>query len=251
MAETALVLLPGLDGSGVMFRPLVAHLPDHIHPIIVSYPSDQMLGYDKLLARVLAKVPAREPFVLLGESFSGPIALLAAARRLPNLVGVILCATFVRNPVWLRPRWLQYLVRPLVFRPYRVFAQLKARLYESKTCDLVSLKAEALRDVCPHVIAHRVRSVLNVNVTRVLQGCDVPVLYLRGDRDFVVPSHNMKEIARLQPEVQVAHFSSPHLVLQTQPAEAAEAIGSFIESLHCPVPSVTDLADPQGSSVTG
>jgi len=32
MAEIPLVLLPGLDGSGIFFRPLLAHLPPEIRP---------------------------------------------------------------------------------------------------------------------------------------------------------------------------------------------------------------------------
>jgi pimeloyl-ACP methyl ester carboxylesterase len=235
MGDVELVLLPGLDGSGVLFRPLLGHLPAHIDPKVVSYPTDQMLGYDELLPRVLSVLPAEKPFVLLGESFSGPLSLVAAAKGIPNLIGVILCATFVRNPLWLRPRWLQYLTRPLVFRPYPLFARLKARLYECNATDLVALKSEALRDVRAEVIAHRVRSLLNVDVRRELVTCPVPILYLHGDRDLVVPGQNMKEIVRLRPSVNVAHIRSPHMLLQTQPTAGAHAIATFIESLVSPV----------------
>ena len=36
--------------------------------------------------------------MLLGESFSGPIAAAIAAAPPPGLRGLILCATFLRNP---------------------------------------------------------------------------------------------------------------------------------------------------------
>ena len=74
----SLVLLPGLDGTGLLFQPLVECLPDAIEPVVVSYPPDQKLGYEELLPLVLERLPAA-PFVLLGESFSGPLAVMAAA----------------------------------------------------------------------------------------------------------------------------------------------------------------------------
>src|ERR1700722_15702641 len=116
MMRTALVLLPGLDGSGVMFRPLLSYLPKEILSIVVSYPPGEVRSYDELLPLVLAAIPADFPVILLGESFSGPLAIMAAAKYPPGLIGVVLCATFVRNPVWFRPGWLRYFARPLAFR---------------------------------------------------------------------------------------------------------------------------------------
>src|SRR5258706_334101 len=69
MPEIALVLLPGLHGSDVQFRPLLKHLPPRIRPVAVNYPPDELLGYEELLPRVLAALPTDSPFVLLGESF--------------------------------------------------------------------------------------------------------------------------------------------------------------------------------------
>jgi pimeloyl-[acyl-carrier protein] methyl ester esterase len=232
MQETALILLPGLDGSGVMFRPLLQHLPSEIRPIPFSYPKDKMLGYADLLSLVLAAIPRDSPFVLLGESFAGPLALMAAAKHPPGLVGVILCATFVRNPLWLRPRWLRHFARPLPFRMYPMAARLKAHIFGYATTELTALKAEALTDVRPEVIAHRVRSTLTVNVIAELAACNVPLLYLRGDHDLLVPRQNLREITALRSTVKVAHFPSPHMILQTHPAAAAEAIASFIKTIE-------------------
>ena len=136
MTETALLLLPGLDGSGVMFRPLLSHLPKEIRPIVVSYPPGEMLSYDELLPRVLAAIPDDLPFVLLGESFSGPLAIMAAAKCPPGLIGMILCATFVRNPVWFRPGWLRYFARPLAFRMFPLFTRIKAHVCGYATGEL-------------------------------------------------------------------------------------------------------------------
>lgn len=104
-----LVLLPRIDGTALMFAPLVEALPPGIRPLPVSYPREEPLGYRELSALVRAALPRDAPFLLLGESFSGPLALMAAAEGPPGLLGVILCASFIRSPV----RWSR-LLRPLV-----------------------------------------------------------------------------------------------------------------------------------------
>jgi pimeloyl-[acyl-carrier protein] methyl ester esterase len=223
-----IILLPGLDGTGVLFKPFVDHLPSDLAAMVVSYPVDQALGYAELLPLVLGALPQNEPFVILGESFSGPLALMAAARHPAGLQAVVLCATFVRNPTRFRWKWIARLVHPILFSAYPRFTSAKALLGGYSTDELRQLIHQAISSVDPRVLAHRVREVLAVNITEELRTCPVPVLYLRGTKDLVVPSHNAREIQAVSPSVQVSAISSPHMVLQTQPAACVEVISRFI-----------------------
>jgi len=54
MAITRLVLLPGMDGTGILFEPLLNVLPREWEPIVVRYPPDEARGYDELLEVVKA-----------------------------------------------------------------------------------------------------------------------------------------------------------------------------------------------------
>ncbi|HEV2611533.1 MAG TPA: alpha/beta hydrolase, partial [Noviherbaspirillum sp.] len=105
---TAIVLLPGMDGTGKMFAELAAHLDGEMRSVIVPYPTDLSLSYRELEDLVRAALPENEPFILLGESFSGPVAISLAASEPAGLIGIILCCTFTRNPLpFLRPlKWL-------------------------------------------------------------------------------------------------------------------------------------------------
>ena len=67
MAPT-LVLLPGMDGTGDLFAPLVAALGPHMRTIIVRYP-DEPLDYASHEEIARAALPLGHPFILLGESF--------------------------------------------------------------------------------------------------------------------------------------------------------------------------------------
>lgn len=228
VADLPLLLLPGLDGTGVLFEPLLAHLPAGLRPMVVAYPPDEPLDYEDLLPRVLAAVPEGTGYAILGESFSGPLALRAANARPDGLAGVILAASFVRNPVrWASAR-LSPLLRLVPFRLYPWWQTAKAALggYSS---DLVQGLADAaMARVRPDVLACRIRSILAVDVTRELVACPAPVLYVQGDRDRLVPAHNVKAIRAARPSVVVATLPSRHLVLQTAPAAAAAAIGEFL-----------------------
>ncbi len=224
MTLPTLVLLPGLHGNGVLFRPLLESLPSAVTAIVVSYPEHQPLGYRELLPIVLAALPTSGPFVLLGESFSGPLAILAAATRPRGLVGVVLCGSFVRNPHPCIPSWAAVLVRPWQFRLFPRFSRWKALLSGYSTEALRELIQEALSRVAPAVLACRVREVLRADVTRELASCTVPVLYLRGTNDWVVPAWNVASVRRCCPQLQVAEFPAPHLVLQVATAPALEVI---------------------------
>ena len=107
MDPLPLVLLPGLDGTGWMFRDFVAALGPTVAPRVVAYPTHEARTYVGLEPIVEASLPSDgAPFALVAESFGGPLALRVAAKRPPGLVAVVLVATFVRAPV---PPWMQHL----------------------------------------------------------------------------------------------------------------------------------------------
>lgn len=226
-----LVLLPGLDGTGVQFRPLLRALPSHLEPLVLTYPLDRPLGYDALCAQVRPMLPKDEAYVLLGESFGGPLAIRLAAERPSGLKGLVLCATFVRCPQSWAPAWLSRWVPSWPFILFPQLAQAKALFGGYATGDLLALAKEALEMVPAAVMAHRVGEVVSVDVSTELQDIAVPMLYLRGRDDYVVPAVNLQRIQALRPDVRAIQIPAPHMVLQTQPQLAAQAIDQFAAEL--------------------
>src|SRR5882757_3669612 len=115
-APITLVLLPGLDGTGQLFRWLVEALPPQIEPLVVSFAPDDYGDYGSLERNIAPLLPLDRPYVLLGESFSGPLALRLAARGDANLVAVVLAASFVAQPLGAISPIAAPLVRPVLFR---------------------------------------------------------------------------------------------------------------------------------------
>ena len=239
-----LVLLPGLDGTGVLFRPFVQALPTGIDPIVIRLPADEPLDYPAVVRRVAPQLPQDGPYVLLGESYSGPLALFLAASGITGVRGVILCASFVRNPTFV-PAWLRFLAGPWLFRFTPAFVQAKALAGGYSNPDLRKLLAEAHRDVPPDVMAQRARSILAVDATAALRSVEVPLCYLRGARDHVVPASSLDLIRAVRPDIHVYTLAAPHLVLQVQPSAAAEAVSSFLELVQAGERPPTPQAGPR------
>jgi len=227
-----LVLLPGMHGTGSLFAPFLRELPDWVKPVVVSYPTDRPLDYTGHLDIVMAALPDDRPFVLLGESFSGPLALMAAARHPGGLRGVILCATFVTWPLTLAASVARLLVSLGLFRlkSRRLFVRLL--LGRNATDELRALFSGALARLKPEVLDARARAVMDVDCTAALRECRVQLLTMVADNDRIVARRCAESIHRIRPDSEIAHFSAPHLILQCAPTAAVRDICRFMEAVR-------------------
>ena len=97
------LLLPGLDGTGHLFARFLAAATGALDLRVIRYPPNRALGYPALASLVRKQLPREGRWALLGESFSGPLALRLAAEKPPGLTAVVLAASFHRRPA---RRWL-------------------------------------------------------------------------------------------------------------------------------------------------
>ncbi len=234
---TCLVLLPGMDGTGELFAPFIAALSESVRPTVIAYPPAQLLGYKQLEVYVRERLPLDEPFVLLGESFSGPIAISIAASPPANLAGLILCCSFARNPR-LALAGLKPLIRFLLgLRSSTLSAPLLLTNYA--TPELIRQLKQALAVVSTDVLRARLRSILEVDVTDAMRRIRVPILCLRAKKDFLVPQSASNLIASLAPQTRVAITEGPHMLLQASPVATAEIVTNFCSA------QITTTSDSQ------
>jgi pimeloyl-[acyl-carrier protein] methyl ester esterase len=227
-----LVLLPGLDGTGLLFRAFVEALSPHVETQVVTYPVDQRLGYAELEGLVRAALPTHRPYVVLGESFSGPIAIRLAAGRPgadppAGMVGLILCVTFAKNPhpllAWMAP-WASGV--PVEGLP----AWLRAPfMWGGWSADREPLEVQrATAAVDESVLRHRIAAVLAVDETSALARIRMPTLVLRASADHVVPRAASEHVLRVLPAAELVEVEGPHLLLQMRPAECAAVVRRFL-----------------------
>jgi pimeloyl-[acyl-carrier protein] methyl ester esterase len=226
---TALLLLPGLDGTGLLFADFVAEMGPEFEAIVVRYPTDQALTYAQLEATARASLPIDRPFALLGESFSGPIAISIAASRPPGLVALILCCTFARYPrQFLRVLWPLASVVPVKGRLVSLLRGIASP--RGVSSEVQGKLAEANAKVSRATLRERIKELLRIDARSKLREVNVPILYLAASGDGVVPHRACREICECVPSVRVVKLESPHFLLQAIPRQAADAVRDFLNS---------------------
>lgn len=228
-----LVLLPGLDGTGDLFADFVAALPRSIRTTLVRYPALKPCTYADLFSLVVDATSDLEHFVVLGESFSAPLAVRLAASSPPNLAGLVISAGFVCTPFPNLGFLLKAAARPLVFRlspPDFVLEYFS--LGPSPPFDLKQSVRRVVRSVSPGVLASRVREILGCDVREDLARVKVPIMYLQATGDRLVGSRCFEEIRKIQPRSVLVSFPGPHMILQREPHVCANAVVEFCSSIE-------------------
>ena len=224
-----MALLPGLDGTGDLFRPLLDVIPPSMNTRVISYPTDAIRSYSELLGLVEARLRDERDLVLVAESFSGPLALRYAAAFPKQVRGVVLCASFVRPPV---PGWVRWFCSAAVFfRPPPALVVRRLMVGRDAPEALVEAVRVAIRRVRPAVLAGRVKEVLCVDAVPALRACASPVLYLTARRDALMGHSALRAIQDVRGDVRVAELDAPHLLLQREPAAAWGEIAGFLTTI--------------------
>jgi pimeloyl-ACP methyl ester carboxylesterase len=219
-----LILLPGLDGSGELFAPLVRELGDGVTTSVVRYGSE--LTFDEYVESAARALP--DDAVVVAESFSGPVGIALAARHPGKVRYLVLCATFARSP-------FRILLRFGKFIPVRAFAvnaltpaMLRHFCLNGDDTSLRPSVVSVLSTVPPAILRARLACLACVDVSPLLRRIDTPVLYLRATRDRIVGARLSTTLTSQLPKISIAEIDGPHLLLQTRPRECATAIVDFI-----------------------
>jgi pimeloyl-ACP methyl ester carboxylesterase len=221
------ILLPGLDGTGSRITAFLRKMECAAPVRVVQYPPDRPLGYVQLESLVRRQLPLSERYVLLAESFSGPIAIRVAAEPPPDLAGLILCSTFARNPFpWLRPLRALAVRVPFKSLPRWVRAPLLWGSADPSSAPPAAQRASA--GVAQAVIRRRLHEVLTVDVTAHLAAIQMPTLILQATRDRLVPRAATRLLAQRMSHAELVDIDGPHLLLQSRPAESSAAVLRFL-----------------------
>lgn len=225
------VLLPGIDGTGKMFGPLIEQFPEWLDHQVIGYPATEILSYQELAKIVFSKIPTDRPYIIVAESFAGPLSLMISEMANENLKAIVLCATFLTNP---RP-WLSKLA-PLVLHewlvglpPRKWMARLLITGHDAPD-EMLERVFEIHKQVEAKVTINRLHEVFGVDVTGIFKRCPIPLLHLHGTRDHLILSHSTREMHKARPDVQSISVDGPHFLLQTKPGRCMKEIVRFVKA---------------------
>ena len=220
-----LVLLPGLDGTGLLFRPLVAIL-SNVESKVVSYPNDKAFSLDEHVRWFIRQLPD-EKVMLLAESFSGLVALRVLQEAPSRIAAVIFVGAFAEPP---RPLLLR--LAPLVSRAGRLMRNTPAFLLRQfclgrdATVTQLNLLREALAAVQPQVLTNRLE-IVGARHSWGKAKFGVPCLYLQASDDRLVPASAADWFRGRFERFELERIDGPHFLLQARARECARCISEF------------------------
>lgn len=222
-----------MDGTGKLFNAFidVFNNPDDVS--VISYPMDRYLPYGELVDYVVSQLPKDKPLIIVGESYSGPVALHLATKKELTICGLILVATFAHYPISIFKIAAKLLPLSLLFRlPVPNFIIRHYCFADASNTSLNAMLRVSIKMNQPNVLAKRVHEATNVDVTHLLADIKVPCLVITASDDRLVPKRATEYIKKHLPDVQSASIPGPHFILQTQPMVCFEVIQKWVERMN-------------------
>ena len=178
------------------------------------------------------QLPRNEPLLLIGESYSGPVAVALSERKELDIIGLVLVATFARFPVTLIKTISRLLPLSLLFHlPIPGFLIGHYCFGKWATPELVKLARESVCSNKASVIARRARSGASIDVSDRLGSVNIPCLYIRASHDRLVPERALQDFVSNIPQLEQTEIEGPHCLLQAKPGECLSAIKYFIKNM--------------------
>jgi pimeloyl-ACP methyl ester carboxylesterase len=223
-------MLPGLDGTGLVFKPLLAHLPAEIDAQVVRYPDDRVMSFQEHVVFARKQLPKKKPFVLLAESFSGPIGLHLLAEPPDNLIGVIFVATFAHYPSPFLLDAARLMPQGLLLNLFSTTLFSRFFFLGRASVEAVKLFRTALASVQLNVLSHRLQLLADLppSPDATFSG---PCLYIQASNDRLVSSRALGPLQRHLPQLRVEKVHGPHIVLLAKPEAGARLISGFVAAL--------------------
>jgi pimeloyl-ACP methyl ester carboxylesterase len=216
-----LVLLPGMDGTGQLFSPLIASLSD-FECQVIPLPQTGEQDHPTLVKHVAQHLPATD-FILLGESFAGPIAAILARQKHPHLKGVIFVASFLTPPNKRLLNLARWLPLQLLSRlPLASYFQRWLFLGAEAQTSLVQLFQQTVKSVPPAILRARIDSMRSV--ISLPDDIALPAVYLRATQDKLVDASHCLAFEHRFSQFTVKDIKGPHFLLQAKPQACAAAI---------------------------
>ncbi len=232
LRDHTIVFMPGIDGTGLSFEPLGQVLPKDVRVKVIQYPTDRLLSFEETVQCAKKQIqPDQENMIVIGESFSGPVAVALVGSGQLKAKCLILCSTFARSP---RP----VLLKVLSYLPLEVFSRLPfprcilKHVIEGgeETTDLFLAMWHRVKAQVPaKTLVHRVKVISQVDVREWLPKVTIPCCYIQATSDRCVPTSSLFDFIELVPDLRVKRIRGPHFILQAQPQASLSAIQNFID----------------------
>lgn len=212
--ELRCILLPGMDGSGLLFEPLKKLLAPsaNIQIIPLSQSSDQsILNETKRIKTFFNSAPT----IIVAESYSGRIAYELAKDNSLNIVHIVFVASFVS-----RPSFISKLAGKLPLSPVKkqlipnLFLHwlLFGRKVDKHTMDLFYA---SINSVDTTILKKRLHNIACLDSPT--EPLAIEATYIRPESDYLIGCRAITIIRQLLSDLKVITLPGGHFIAQSNP----------------------------------
>ena len=223
--KTDVVLLPGLHGSTALYDAFVALAPPWARCVPVALPTLGDQSIPGLADTLEAELRHLEGFVLVAESYAGPIAVRLAARLRGEVALLVLCNPLVELSAGL-PAGLAATAASWRGMP----AWSAAAVLADGDRTLGERRARRGPRAPEGNPGGRLAAAFAATFDELAPLLVPPLLVVLGTRDRLVSHDWIRALLRDVPFATLVELDAPHLVVQSKPREVWDAISDEFES---------------------
>lgn len=216
-----LILLPGMDGTGILFTPLI-HQLDGLDIKVIPLPNDGPQDYSTLSAHVVSVI-GDEECIIIAESFSGGIVESLLRSGEANIKHVILFASFLSCPSFFLLKIAIYLPLKELFN-IPLITPFFMRLFclgHSAPADNINLLQRAISLVPASTLKARMKQASAYKASSLV--FQTPATYIHPKHDWLVSDRSLEFMIRFN-KIEVIELDGPHFIIQSQPEKCAHVI---------------------------
>jgi pimeloyl-ACP methyl ester carboxylesterase len=228
MAKLRALLLPGINGESIFYNALIKRLSSFAECTGAALPKEGAQDYSVLIEWLANSYSPEEFDVVIAESFSGPLSVLAVANRTLRPRALVLGATFNSSP------FRRFPVRPFAMLASTAGANsVLTKMYiqhillnapDGPSVDEVWTNTAALD---PKLIQKRIEVATHVDVRAEYAGLSLPILVLNGRKDRLIFAMDRGSFAA-NDNAEVIWLDAPHFLFQCAADDAARSIRHFL-----------------------
>lgn len=214
-----LILLPGMDGTGDLFKPLLEALPAHITYQVIPL-SDECLNYSEQASQIAEQIDTDE-VIILAESYSGKVVYELCKLNL-NIKHIIFAASFINRPSSIS-KFASLLPTNLIKKkliPNQVLSKLFFDSYNMSNKVLAVF--ESLNKVSNRTLSSRLDLISSLNEPS--GSFDIEASYIKPSNDLFVMAECITPIKNAFRSLDVINVSGGHFIVQSNPERCSEII---------------------------
>jgi len=219
-----IILLPGVDGTGILFEPFLqtfkTDIPIEVIPL--TEDSDQSILHQVSL---IEDAVADEPVIFIVESYSGLLAYELAKRNKINIKQIFFFGCFLQTPSLIGKIGPFLPVHLLKVIPDKLLSHFLFNQWSSP--ELIALFHKALESVNFSNLKKRIKIISSYQ--KPIQPIDIPSIYVQASMDKLVDADNIELFKELCHNLQIEVVEATHLLLQTQPQAMCQLIHKYLQ----------------------